>query len=219
MSTPRNPVSNRLSLGLRAGKGGAVVVGLVLEANQPRVVFATHLATGAPGDPLALEPYHVAAQVPRGPKGEASAHAAAAVAEGRRRQEQLAAQGLEALILRHKDPATGPVMLSLLVNRAGWITDLLSYSLAWEEHVPVAEGLAVRDALRFACTHLGVECIEVDEKSLQQSAPQVLALSAAQLDAQLKSLGTTVGRPWRKEQKLACLAAWLRLAAPVAHRP
>ena len=27
------------------------------------------------------------------------------------------------------------------------------------------------------------------------------------------ALGATVGKPWRKEQKLACLAAWVAIAA------
>ena len=38
-------------------------------------------------------------------------------------------------------------------------------------------------------------------------------MSPADLDAGLKALGAAVGRPWRKEQKLACLAAWVTVAA------
>ena len=35
----------------------------------------------------------------------------------------------------------------------------------------------------------------------------------ASLDDSLKALGVAAGRPWRKEQKLACLAAWVAVAA------
>jgi hypothetical protein len=117
-----------------------------------------------------------------------------------------------------------PVVAALLVNRAGWVSDLLEYSLAWPEHVPVAEGLAVRDALRFAIKECRVEVVEVDEKSLPDLAADALGLSWAEIDARLKALGATVGRPWRKEQKLACLSAWVTICSaatgnPAAHSP
>jgi hypothetical protein len=101
----------------------------------------------------------------------------------------------------------------LLVNRAGWITDFLEYSLAWDEHVPVAELLAVRDALRHALGGLSAPLAEVDEKSLLETASLQLGIGEAEIDARLKALGASVGRPWRKEQKLACLSAWLAAAA------
>jgi hypothetical protein len=196
-------------LGLRAHKGGAVVVGLAFEKGEPRVVLSTVLATAADGDRLSLEPYRVAAEMARGPQGRASAEAAAAVAEGRRRQDELAAKGLQDIVHQLEDGGRKPVVAALLVNRAGWITDLLEYSLGWPEHVPVAEALAVRDALRFAARRCGVEAVEVDEKSLPDRAATTLDLSSGEIDARLKALGATVGRPWRKEQRLACLSAWI----------
>jgi hypothetical protein len=54
----------------------------------------------------------------------------------------------------------------------------------------------------------------MDEKSLPDLAAHVLDLSPGALDARLKALGASVERPWRKEQKLACLAAWVALATP-----
>ncbi len=195
-----------IGLGFRALKGGGVVVGVAAEGLEPRVVLSTFLATAAEGDRLALEPYRVAAEM-------VPAEAAAAVAEGRRRQGELAAKGLENIARKLQEAGCVPVVATLLVNRAGWITDLLEYSLAWPEHVPVAEGLAVRDAFRFAIGRIGLDLAELDEKSLPDLASKELGMSPADLDASLKALGVAVGRPWRKEQKLACLAAWAALAA------
>ena len=95
-----------------------MVVGVAVEADEPRVLLSTFLATGAEGDRLSLEPYRVAHDLARGPQGGASAKAAAAVAEGRGRQDQLAAKGLQNIV-RQLDGA--PVVAALLVNRAGWI--------------------------------------------------------------------------------------------------
>jgi len=105
-----------------------------------------------------------------------------------------------------------PIIAALLVNRAGWITDLLEYSLAFADHVAVAEGLAVREALRFAFRRCGIDSVELDEKTLPGVAAETLRISTAEIDARLKMLGVTAGKPWRKEQKLACLAAWVAIA-------
>lgn len=199
-----------VALGLRALRGGSVVVGVALKKDEPRVVLSSFLATGEDNDRLSLEPYHVAAEMERAPNGGPTAAAAAAVAKGRKRQEALAAKGLESIALELRRDGYEPVTAALLINRAGWIADLLAYSLAWAEHAPVAEGLAVREALRFAINKLGLALVELDEKSLPDAASNVLAVS--NLELRLKSLGATAGKPWRKEQKLACLAAWYVLA-------
>jgi hypothetical protein len=188
-------------------------VGVALNRREPVLALSTFLATAAEGDRLALEPYHVAAEMARSPKGEPSAEAAAAVAEGRTRQDSMAANGLVAIVHDLENRGYAPAIAALLVNRAGWITDLLEYSLFAPEHPPVAEGLAVRDALRFAFSRSGIPVREIDEKSLPEEAAKMLHHSAGELDARLKLLGATAGRPWRKEQKLACLAAWLTLGS------
>jgi hypothetical protein len=202
-----------VGLGFRALKGGSVVVGVAVEAGEPRIVLSSFLATAAEGDRLSLEPYHVAAGMERGPNGGASAEAEAAVAEGRKRQDALAAAGLKDIVAKLRKEGATPVVAALLVNRAGWVSDLLSYSLAFADHRPVAEGLAVRDALRFAFDRVGIEVAEMDEKSLNEIASEELRLGSADIDDRLKALGAAAGRPWRKEQKLACLAAWVAVAA------
>lgn len=197
------------TIGLRGQKGGVVCVAVTIDASEPRVVLSIFLATGAGGDRLALEPYAVARE--RVIAGQAASEAAAAVAEGRRRQDQAAAEGLRGVIAR-----LAPAKAALLVNRAGWITDLLSYSLEWAEHVPVAEGLAVREAFRAGCRSCGLELAEVDEKSLPERAVEVLGLPATEIDARLKVMGAQAGKPWRREQKLAALAAWVATANPAS---
>ena len=164
-----------------------MVVGLAIETGEPRMLLSTFLA-------IEGEPYRTAAALPRETQ-------AAAVKEIRDHQDRQAAEGLKAILGRLE----GPVVAGLLVNRAGWITDLLSYSLEWDEHVPVAENLALREALRFGCRQNGAAFTELEEKSL----PDLAAEKFGDLEARLKALGTAAGKPWRKEQKLACLAAWI----------
>jgi hypothetical protein len=202
-----------VALGFHARRGGSVVVGVAVDDRAPRVVLSTFLPTAADGDRLAIEPYHIAAEMQRGSHGEVSASAAAAVAEGCERQRRLALTGLDEIVRTLRDARCTLVVTALLVNRAGWVADLLQYSLFAPEHPPVAEGLAVRDALRFALRTRSIDVVEMDEKSLLGVASTTLHVSPPDLNARLKELGTTAGRPWRKEQKLACLAAWVAVAS------
>ena len=207
-----------VALGFRAGRGGSVVVGVA--ADGPAVVLSTFLATAADRDRLAFEPYHVAYERVRGGGArsrtrspEALAEAAALVAEGRRRQQAMAAQGLAGVIEKLESDGGKPALAAVLVNRAGWMTDLLEHALSAPEHPPVIEGLAVREALRLACRGCDLPVVEMDEKTLSEAASLKLGLSAAEIDAALKSLGVAAGKPWRKEQKQACLAAWVAATA------
>ncbi len=188
-----------IGLGLRAQKGGAVAVAVAIEAGAPVIRYAGFVATAVDGDRLALEPYGVAYE-----RAQAGGDPAEAAAEGRKRQDVAARRHLEQLIAH----LNAPVVAGLLINRAGWISDLVAYSLEWAEHVPVAEGLAVREALRFGLRQCGIAAVEYDEKTLIERAEAALGLSADAIEARLKALGSGL-KPWRKEQKLAALAGWL----------
>lgn len=78
--------------------------------------LSTFLATAGEGDRLSLEPYHVAAEIACGAGGRDSAGAAAAVAEGRKRQEQLAAEGLDGIVNKLHELRCEPVAAALLVK-------------------------------------------------------------------------------------------------------
>jgi hypothetical protein len=202
----------RTGLGLRAFKGGAVTVAVTVETGAPRVLLSGILATSAEGDRLSLEPYRMAVEMR--PHGKVSPEKAALVADGRKRQDRLAAQGLKKILGQLKEAGHRPTVAALLVNRAGWITDLLEHSLVWpDDHLPVVEALAVREALRSAIRVCGITSVELDEKSLPDGAAKTLGLSPAEIEAQLKALGATARKPWRKEQKLACLAAWVAISS------
>ena len=200
-----------IALGFKASRGGGLVVGVAVDGGDPRVVLSEVLATAAEGDRLAFEPYHVAFEMAQGAM-EVSPKARAAVVEGRRRQDALAAEGLAGIVNRLEGEGR-PAVAALLVNRSSWMMDdLLQYSLFDPSHPPVAEGLAVREALRFATGKCGLDLIEMDEKSLAESGAIKLGLSPGELEARLKVIGEG-HKPWRKEHRLACLAAWLAATA------
>jgi hypothetical protein len=85
--SPRSRATPLTGIGLRALKGGAVVVGVAIEAGVPQILLSTTLATGDEDDRLSLEPYRAAVEMR--PMGKVSPEKLALVAEGRRRQGHL----------------------------------------------------------------------------------------------------------------------------------
>ncbi|MBU6320363.1 MAG: hypothetical protein KGS00_12005 [Alphaproteobacteria bacterium] len=203
---------HQVALGFRAMRGGAVVVGVRLEAHVPCLVMSSFLPTAGADDRLAFEPYHVAAEEYRSGGDGQLEQIAALVAEGRRRQLECAVRGLSDMLEALRNRGLDPVIAGLLVNRAGWVSDLLTYSLQWADHPPVAEGLAVRETLRSAFGLVGLRYEEADETSLPDLARRALSQSSDDIDAHVRGLGREAGAPWRKEQKAACLTAWTSLA-------
>src|SRR5258706_14751002 len=122
MRAGRKGAIGPIGLGFRALKGGGVVVGVVVDKGEPRVVMSTFLPTAAVGDRLAFEPYRVAYEMNRGVDGEASTEVAAADAGGHNRQGELAAKGLCVLPRRLRDEGLELVIAALLVILVGWIS-------------------------------------------------------------------------------------------------
>lgn len=199
-----------IALGLRAARGGAVAVALQGAPTEPVLLRSVWLPVADPSDRIAFEPFTWAFETHRA--GGATLEAISqAVVDGRSRQALSAEDNLGAFLTSlGDDPVSARV--ALLVNRAGWVGELLAYSLDYDAHAAVAEGLAVREAFRAAGVRLGAPMIELDEKTLGSKAQNVLNLDPAGLDQSLGGMGHAAGRPWRKEQKAAALAAWIALA-------
>jgi len=199
----------RLGLGLRAKRGGALLVVMAVGADGPACLFSGEIHTAAPGDRLAFEPFHVAREHVLAAGDDSVETARRLVADGLRRQAETARRQLAERLSDIRVDAPGAVRGGLLVNRAGWITDLLAHSLIHPSHPPVVEALAVRDSLRRAMEDLGAPWSEWDEKTVLEAGSERTGLDRTALEARLKALRPVKGAPWPSERRLAALAAWL----------
>jgi hypothetical protein len=75
-----------------------------------------------------------------------------------------------------------------------------------------AEGELFREVLAAAGAELGISIVRVKEKELLDRCAAGTGIAAADLQRRLAELGRTLGPPWRQDEKLATLAAWLALA-------
>ena len=133
------------------------------------------------------------------------------IAEGLRRQKAAASESLARLIEALGRDGLRPLAVAVLVGR-GFVYGNLEIIFAYDSHVRVAEGLAVRDAIRSALASHDLRWGDVDEKSVMDVAARKFELSQDDMAALLAAFGAAAGRPWRRDHKHAALAAWIALA-------
>jgi hypothetical protein len=200
----------RAAIGLRAHMGWAAAVGIALEDGAPQLVFSSIIATAPEGDRIAKEPYHVAAGWDGLTRVKPHPDPAAAVAQGRKTQERMASKAIANIVSELKAKKLKVVAGAVLATR-GLQTYTLEEALGHHAHIHVAEGMAVRDAVRFALKVNKIPSREFDQKSLYIEGASTLKLTEARLKQRLTELKGTA-KPWTQDQKLCALAAWLSLA-------
>jgi hypothetical protein len=77
--------------------------------------------------------------------------------------------------------------------------------------IHTAEGESFRTALREACKCCGLAVVGVKERDLAAEATETLKRSLEDLNSTVAGFGKVFGPPWRQDEKLSALAAWLVL--------
>jgi hypothetical protein len=195
-----NSSAMKTAIGLRARSGWATAVVVAEERGAVRVAMRERLVLADDALAGSVQPYH--ALVPLELR-----EAERKLALFRRSSEALAREAVASLVKR----AGGePRSCGILQSSARPLPDLARI-LAAHPLVHAAEGEFFRDALREACDHAGLAVVGVKEKEAWERASSELRVPLAALERRVTEMGATVGRPWRADEKLATLAAWLAL--------
>jgi hypothetical protein len=78
--------------------------------------------------------------------------------------------------------------------------------------IHTAEGEFFREVLAGACEHCSLPVTKVKEREIWERGTSVLRLPSADLQQRIDELGKSLGPPWRQDEKLASMAAWIALA-------
>jgi Asp-tRNA(Asn)/Glu-tRNA(Gln) amidotransferase A subunit family amidase len=89
----------------------------------------------------------------------------------------------------------------------------LAQILASHALIHAADGELFREALLDTARACGLEVTAVKERELIDRGAERLRVAPAELKSRLDGMGRSLGPPWRQDEKLATLAAWLSLAA------
>ena len=229
------------AVGLRAHSGWASLVAVsgLLNSSQagrtlpssciPRVIIRRRLSLAHPGS--SPQPYHAAQAAVLGAAGAAGlthrgakqrvvqqagralnlARAEESIQQASREAFRLAKQGLQALLLELRREGYVLRGCGLLIG-SGRVPAQLAATLASHIAIHTAEGELFRNALAHAAEDRGLRVMRIPERNLLAQASVTLSLSAEDLQTQVTELGKALGPPWREDEKLPTLAAWLVLA-------
>jgi len=182
------------ALGLRTHSGWAVVVAVAASGGAPDVILRRKIEIADRRIAGSVQPYHTM-------EGWTLPRAEEFLERCRQASLALARGAVEALLREAAQRGYRVVRAGLLLS-SGRPTGSLADTLASHAKIHTAEGEFYRDSLRQAC-----EACKVPVKGLiERTLPVDDSIRAA-----VNALAKTLGPPWRQDEKLATLAAWLAL--------
>ncbi len=195
-------------IGFKAHLGWVAAVVIPVGSQTPGAIETRKLELFANEDREAREPYHIAggwqgverAPIPEDPD--------AVIRRGREKQLEAATKALRVLrgeLGKNNMRWTGATVLT----GCGHLGNDLKDTVAAHAHIHVAEGDAVRDALRGALKRMRISCTNQDEKGAISEATTRLNLPDGTLDKHLKTIRPHAVADWTKEHRNIAAAAWL----------
>ena len=188
----------RAAIGFRAHSGWAAAVAIAGASGSPVVIARRRIEMVDRAGPRANQPYHAAAELEIAAAGKLVAQAAASAA-------RRAAANLQ-VILEELARTGHQVTGCGLLLASGRPLPALPAILASHALIHTAEGELFREALLAASAGYGLPVTAVKERDLTSSIP-------APVERYIQKLGSTIGPPWRQDEKFAAMAAWLALHA------
>lgn len=198
MSRERNLV--QAAVGFRVKSGWATTVLLVGPVQSPQVLDRRVVEMSDPAVPESRQPYHAA----MGMLEEDSAKVTARLGVVQRVTNRSVAE----LLKDYCD--TG-----CKVHGAGLVVgSQIDPASIKNPHIRAhaLEGRLFRNVLEDAVRSCGLTCSVVVERNAYSKAASVLARSEDKLKRAIAGLGRSVSGPWRADEKMAALAAWMVLA-------
>jgi len=199
------PTSLTAALGFRAHSGWAVAVAVAGSLRKPVVLERCRIEIADATVAGSRQPYHAAERLD-------IQQAETLIRRCRDSSTLLATSAVSAMAARitrqgHRVVGTGVLFAS---GRA--LPDLAA-TLRSHALIHTAEGEFFREALVRASEHCLLNVTRVKEREAWVRGAALFRLDAADLQQQIGELGRSLGPPWRQDEKLASLAAWIALAA------
>jgi hypothetical protein len=196
----RRASSSVASVGLKAKTGRAVAVVLSGLGDSPRLLRRSEIVLVDPKIPATSQPHHEVMELPWH-------EAIIAVQPFVRAIETVASNALARLV--REIQSDGFKVCGVGIVGAGD----RSLEKIGNPHIRAhaAEGVLFRKVLESAADKNGLAKRAFIEKGLEQLAASELGCTAAKLRSLLIELGRSAGPPWRADQRIAAMAAWLTL--------
>ena len=196
-------MSESAALGFRAHSGWAVAVAVTGSRTGPIVLERRRIEIADAAIPGSKQPYHSARELDIRKADEL-------IRRCRNRSEALAAGAIDAMLVqlteKHRMAGCG-----ILVASGRPLPDLEAI-LRSHALIHTAEGEFFREVLASASERRSLPVRRIKEREVWDRGVEVFHLESETLQQQIEDLGRSLGPPWRQDEKLASLAAWIALA-------
>ena len=201
--TPANPAAGALGFRVHSGWASAVAVGgdarSPVALDRRRIELADRSVAGS------VQPFHAAQRLDL-------KKAERLIERCRESTDILAENGLRAMITDLGKKGVQVVGASIVLA-SGRTLGTLESTLASHALIHTAEGEFFRDAVRRAAGKCSVSVTGIKEREILEHGSGALGLAASEIQEHTVEMGRALGPPWRQDEKLAALAAWLVLAS------
>jgi hypothetical protein len=199
------------AFGWRVHSGWAALIAVAGPLAAPAVLERRRIELADRTTPGGTQPFHAARLLPL----EEARRLVGRSLEGATR---LASVALAAAAGELRRKGIEVIACGLIQSSARPLPELAAV-LASHALVHTAEGELFRDALAAAAAAQGLPVLRVKERDLlHRCAARVAAATGAAggVERRLAEMGRALGPPWRQDEKLATVAAWLALAERAA---
>jgi hypothetical protein len=203
---PRMTRMRAAGIGFRVHSGWAVAIAVTGPLRSPVLALRRTIELADPAVPASRQPYHAGENIPL---DQAEGFVNSCILRAREMATTAVRQLLSDLPGRENQAvACGCAVLSGSDRPPGTVAEVLA-SHMW---MHAAEGQLFRNALAHGGAQCGLRVSALRERDIDTLAVAKLGLSQSDLESTLAQFGRTAGPPWRRDQKLAALAAWVSLS-------
>ncbi len=191
---------DRTALGVRAHSGWAAYVVLSGKVDAPKILARGRMELCDPAIKGSKQPFHEAEPM-------AFDKANDFIALCHKQTADLADKALAQI-----EAESGALDACFVLTASGRTLPDLHAILASHALIHAAEGEFYRDAVIAACARREIPAERIRERDIE-AATERLPGKATGRRLRLEAFGKQVGTPWRQDEKLSSLAAWLAMAA------
>ena len=192
------------ALGFRAHSGWTAAVAVGGSLDSPVVLDRRRVETSDAAIHGSRQPFHAAE-----PLGFEKAEAL--IRQCRESSTALATRAVTAMVAQLTQNGHAVVGAGILFA-SGRPLPPLAAILRSHALIHTAEGEFFREVLVHASEHCSLPVTKIKEREIWERGTTVLRRPSADLQQLIDGLGKSLGPPWRQDEKLASMAAWIALA-------
>jgi hypothetical protein len=189
-------------IGFRAKTARAIAIALTLDNSVPAYLSRWDLVLHDPADPATSQPHHTVMELPW-------ESAISAVQPLERRIENVATKAVAKLVGELRVRGFAPAGVGIVGSPDRNLARIGNPHI----RAHAAEGILFRSVLEVAASNHSLRWRSFSDRSFDEVATVELSRPGDDTKALITAIGRAAGKPWRVDERIAAMAAWVALNA------